>query len=286
VTRVAGREDQRPAHPAPTGRRVEQQPHSAEVDLQFAAGLAVSHRHRRAAGGAAHAKGLQRVAVQSPLRHHHPPPGQQLPGFHRGQALIDNPFLQLIVPGGQRLPRLAPSPGPVRADRLADHRHHRVAELLLTPGPIHTRGERRVDVAVHRLAVRSGQSLYRAEPLTAQPQPENLSDLEHTNLPERHYHLRTAASRPMATKPAAAPQPVDPREVVPLLAEGWSPGRGGTHLKWSHARGGRHVGQPVNDTFKLEARERPQPCVEYESRTTAGRDSPCPFTGHGLAPAA
>ena len=52
-----------------------------------------------APSGAADAEDLQRIALQGPLGDHHSFAGQQLGGLHRGEAIVDQPRLQLVVVG-------------------------------------------------------------------------------------------------------------------------------------------------------------------------------------------
>lgn len=75
---------------------------------------------------------------------------------------------------------LPPASGPMRTYLLADHRHNGIAELIHTSGRVDPGCQRSGHIAAHRLAVRPGQPLYRAQRFLAQLQPENLPDLIHT----------------------------------------------------------------------------------------------------------
>src|SRR5206468_6859123 len=66
-----------------------------------------------------------------------------------------------------------------------------------------------------------------AEPLAPQPQPQNLTNLEHWNLPERHRHLPGPLNGTGGECTLSDTSTGGPR-VVPSLAEGWSHARGGT----------------------------------------------------------
>ena len=76
--------------------------------------------------------------------------------------------------------------------------------------------DRRLHVAAHGLAVHPGQPLDGPLALAPQPQPQDLTYLEHTNLPEAHRRPLdplTDGGESTGSEPAL----VDPR-VVPLLA--------------------------------------------------------------------
>jgi len=74
---------------------------------------------------------LQRIPVQRPLGHHDAAAGQQLPGPHHGQAVIDDHRLELAVMRGQQRPR-RPVPVPaVRADPLGHRGQQLIAQLAL-----------------------------------------------------------------------------------------------------------------------------------------------------------
>jgi len=227
VTRVAGRQDQRPHHPAPAGVPVDDEAHLPEVDLQLTAGLTISHPDRHTPGRAAHTEDLQRVAVQRALRHDHPLADQQLTGLHHSQLLLDQPRLELVVVGHQSRPRRAVTGRAVRAHPLTHHTDQHVGELLLAGLTDKPRLHAGRHIAPDRLAVHHRQPLDRAEPLAPQPQPQNLTNLEHWNLPERHRHLPgplngTGGECTLSDTAAGGPR------VVPSLAEGRSHAPGGT----------------------------------------------------------
>jgi hypothetical protein len=72
------------------------------------------------------------------------------------------------------------------AHRLGHAAHELVGELLLTAGADQAQRLRRADLPAHGLAVHACQPLDRTEPLAAQPQTQQFSNLEHPDLPERH----------------------------------------------------------------------------------------------------
>jgi hypothetical protein len=126
--------------------------------------------------------------VHGALGHHRAPPGEQLPGLDRRQAVIDQPPLQQVVIGHQQAPGGPTTLGAVRTHLLADRAQQLVAQLALAAVADHARLDRCGDIATHRLAVHPHQPLDRAQPLTTHPQAQHLTDLVHTNLPE-HDHL-------------------------------------------------------------------------------------------------
>jgi hypothetical protein len=96
---VAGSENERPAHFLAARGGVGHQSHFAEVDLELAARLAVGHPQGAGAGRAANAEDLERIALQSPFGDNHSFAGQELGGLHCGEAIIDQPRLQLVMVG-------------------------------------------------------------------------------------------------------------------------------------------------------------------------------------------
>ncbi len=127
--------------------------------------------------------------MQRPLRDLDPSAGQQLVGLDHRQSLVDQPRLQLLVMRPQRLPAGAVPVGAVRADPLTHLADQLVAQLALAPVAdqpgLHPGGH----VTLDRLAVHQRQPGDRPFALTPQPQPQDLSDLMHLNLPEAHRHL-------------------------------------------------------------------------------------------------
>jgi hypothetical protein len=102
------------------------------------------------------------------------------------RQLIVGPHHYLLVVGGQQPPPLPVAVAAMRADRLHHHREEHVAGLFVPAVADHTRHLGRCHVAADRLAVHLRQPLDRTEPFPGQPQPEHLTYLEHTHLPERH----------------------------------------------------------------------------------------------------
>jgi len=176
------------AHPAPAGVGVEDQAHLAEVHLQLGPGLAVGHSHGRRPGRAADVEHLQRVAVKRALGQHHAL-ALQFVGLDHGQVLVDQPGLQLVVVGGGHRPGSAVAVGAVGTNRFAHNGNQLVAERLLAGVTVEAGTGGRLHVAPHRLSVDGRQPGDGALPLAPQPQPQDLSNLVHWNLPEAHRHL-------------------------------------------------------------------------------------------------
>jgi hypothetical protein len=72
------------------------------------------------------------------------------------------------------------------AYRLDHAAHQLVGELLLAAGADQAQRLRRADIPANGLAVHACQPLDRTQPLAAQPQTQQFSNLKHTDLPERH----------------------------------------------------------------------------------------------------
>ena len=200
--------------------------------------------------------------MQRALRHHHAPPGQQLAGLDHRQVLIDQPRPQ----HRRDWPPAPPTPAPCprgRCGRTFSQITASTASVSCSSPPARSTPHSTAAATYRRTVLRStvAQPLDRAQPLTAQPQAENLSDLVHTNLPERHRHLRAAASRSMAMTPTATPQPVDPR-VVPLLAERWS------HPRWRNSPQGGPI-LVAGDTYRDQGGQH-HPFRLVDSIETAG----------------
>jgi hypothetical protein len=202
------------ADPPPARFRVRDQTHLPEVDLEFDARFAVGYPHRRAPGRPPHPDDLQGVTVQRALRHRHPPPGEELMRLHHRQAFLLQPRRDLVVVGRQHRPGSAVAVVAMRAHPLTHRRQEHVGELLLAAVPDQAALLGGDHVAAGRLAVHRPQPLDRAEPLTPQPQPQDLTDLEHANLPECHRHLPGPLDGQVTTPPSATPSLVDP-QVVP-----------------------------------------------------------------------
>jgi hypothetical protein len=158
--------------------------HPPEVDLQLIAGLTIGDPHRRAlpAPAAAH---LADVTLHRPQRHHRSPTRQQLVDPHSGQPDLDPPSDDVVV-GRQLLPRRAVTIAAMRTHHLDHRRDELIAQLIDTAIAGQAELLSGAHVAADRLAVHLRPSLYRAQPLTIQPQPEHFSDLVHADLPEHH----------------------------------------------------------------------------------------------------
>jgi hypothetical protein len=79
--------------------------------------------------------------------------------------------------------------GAVRADDLDHSSQQLIGELVLATAPIKAGSFRRPHIAADRLSIHPRQSLDPSQTLSGQPQPQDLPDLEHSDLPERHRRL-------------------------------------------------------------------------------------------------
>ena len=91
--------------------------------------------------------------------------------------------------GDQQPPSLAAAIRSVRTDRLHHHPHEPARQLLVAAVADQPQAYSGVDVAADRLAVHQSQPPHRPEAFAGQPQPQQFSNLEHPNLPERHGRL-------------------------------------------------------------------------------------------------
>jgi hypothetical protein len=229
VPAVTGREDERVRDPVASAHRIGDQAHATEVDLQLVARLAVRHPHRRCPATAA-ATHLEHIALHRPARDHHTPAAQQIMDLHCGEIRL-HPLGDLIVVGGQQPPRLTAAVDPMGTHRLDHHADQHVGQLLLATVPNQPGRLTGGHVAADRLAVQPHQPLDRPDALASQPQPQNLSHLEHANLPERHRRLPNPADRYGGDGTFTGTGAGGPRKVVPSQALGWSHTAGATQLK-------------------------------------------------------
>lgn len=127
------------------------------------------------------------------------------------------------------LPTLATPVRPVRAHPLEHPADELIGQLAFAAVTSQAQLDRGVDVPADRLAVHSRRLGDRPLTLTPQPQPQHLSNLDHTNLPVRHRHLPdpSIGGGESTGNGTAAGGP----RVVPSLADRWSHAPGGTHLK-------------------------------------------------------
>jgi hypothetical protein len=116
--------------------------------------------------------------------------------------------------------------GPDRPHHLCDLAEQLVGQLLLTAVPIEPGRLRSSDIASNRLSVHVGHPADPVQTLAGQKEPEHLFHLVHAHLPVAHL-LLLSAGRLGASAPAGGPAMVDPREVVPSVADEWSHARGG-----------------------------------------------------------
>ena len=184
VPREARDEDQRVGDAVATGERIGDQPHAPEVDLQLIAGLAVGHAHG-ATATAATTDHLRHIALHRARGHRDTTAPQELGDLHRGHT-VAHPRIDLVVTVDQQLPCLATSVAAMRTHGLHDDADERVGELRVAAIAPQPRGHRGVDVTADRLAIHAHQPLRCPDALTGQPQPKHLSNLEHSDLPERH----------------------------------------------------------------------------------------------------
>jgi hypothetical protein len=77
----------------------------------------------------------------------------------------------------------------VRAHRLDHQTDELVGQLLVATVTDQAEPDRGIHVAANGLAVEPDQPFHRPDAPTGQPQPQNLSNLEHSDLPERHRRL-------------------------------------------------------------------------------------------------
>ena len=228
---VAGGEDQRLHHPTPPRLRVDDEPHPPEVDLQLIARLPISDPHRRTTTTAAAAH-LQQIALHRAQRHHHALALEQLVDLHPGQIVLD-PAGDPLVISNKQLPRRAVPVAAMWTDSLHHHPHQHVGQLNLAAVTSQPQLFGGGDVTTDRLAVHLRQPLHRPKPLSGQPQPEDFSNLEHTDLPERHGRLSEPVDGNSGQCTLNRTGAGGPQKVVPSLA-----------LRWSHATGATH-GQVV-----------------------------------------
>lgn len=174
-------------HPPLAGHRVVQQTEPPEIDLQLVTRFAISDPHRRTLPTARTELGRDEPLHRA-LRHHHAVASQQLADLHAGNTRV-HPRLDLVVSASQRRPRLTMTVRAVRAHDLHHPTQHQIGQLDDTTLDGDANLDRSVDIAAHRLAIHQGQPGHCPKPLTAQPQPQHFSNLEHRNLPEHHRRL-------------------------------------------------------------------------------------------------
>jgi hypothetical protein len=124
--------------------------------------------------------------VQRPLRHDHAAAAEQVMDLAHREPVPVQPVVDQAVVGDQQAPRLAVAADAVGAHRLDHAAHKLVGELGLAAGADQTQRLRRADLPAHGLSVHARQPLDRSQPLAAQPQTQQFSNLEHPNLPKRH----------------------------------------------------------------------------------------------------
>lgn len=172
-------------HPAASRDRISDQPQPAKVQLALHPRLPISHPHRRPP--AAKSALLDGEAVQCPVGHHHPAPGQLAVDVHQLQPVIDPGPDPLPLPlTGQRLPRRTVPRRPHRTHRSHHHTQQLITQLGLTtvadqPGLLPRGHITPGGLAVHPRPLRRP-----AQPVTGQPGPQHLPNLDHMHLPVHH----------------------------------------------------------------------------------------------------
>ncbi len=173
------------AHSAPSGHRVEEQPHAPEVDLQFVPGLSVCHPDRGAATPTRSTQ-LRAEALEGADGDRDALTDEKAVDLHHGQVLVFYPGPDLLLVRLEPPPRSPVSVGSVRPDPFHHQGHEDVAELVFTASAIEPCLNRCRHVTADGLAVDPRQSFDCPQSLAPQPQPEHFSHLEHTHLPEGH----------------------------------------------------------------------------------------------------
>ena len=217
------------ADPAPIGGGVIEDPHAPEVDLELLARLTVRDAHGCAATPAGPAQ-LGAVALEGARRDADPLAGEQGVDLGDGQSVLVEPFLDGFSMGLEPTPGRPVAVNAMRPDPLEYLSDEHVAQLGFSGVALEAQLARCLHVAPDGLAVDADQLLDRAQPLAAQPEPEHLFHLVHGYLPESHRRSSdplTVGGECTGSRTGAGGSP----GVVPLLAEGWSHGGGGTQLK-------------------------------------------------------
>ncbi len=106
--------------------------------------------------------------------------------LHDGQPVFAQPRLELVAVTVKQPTGVAPPVGAMRPHPLHHQTNEYVTQLVVVAAPIEAELDGGIDVTADRLAVHPRQLADRPLTLPAQPQPQNLSYFEHTNLPERH----------------------------------------------------------------------------------------------------
>ena len=208
-------DDQRLAHPPALAVGHEAQP--AEVDLALTARRRVVDAHRRRAPSRPAA--LDRKARQRAMRNLDTPAGQQHADLdHR--ELLGDPLGDLRFLRQQRPPARAVAIEAVRADPFAHLADQLVGELLDAAGAVDTELDRRRDVAPCRRAGHADRLGHRPLTLPAEPPAQQLFDLDHRDLPERHWASSAPASE---AEPNCCPAGVGGCSGGPTTGNGGGP---------------------------------------------------------------
>ncbi|HEV7450633.1 MAG TPA: hypothetical protein VGO16_04450 [Pseudonocardiaceae bacterium] len=123
--------------------------------------------------------------MQRPVGHQHTPPREQISDLDRRQVLAD-PLADLLPLGLQRVPGRAVPAGACRPHGRHHLTDHLVSQLPQATFADHTGRLGGDYIAACGLAVHSRLPGHRTQPPTAQPPPQDLTYLNHRNLPKRH----------------------------------------------------------------------------------------------------
>ena len=116
---------------------------------------------------AADAEDLERIALQCAFGDDHSLAGQELGGLHCGQAIVDQPGLQLVMVGLEGRPGLPVPIAAVGPGLLADLGHELVVQSVFAGAPLQAGLGRGGNVALDGLSVQAHQHRDRACPFAA-----------------------------------------------------------------------------------------------------------------------
>ena len=181
-------EDQRVHPPRLPGLRVHQQTQLREVELALHPRRPVRDPDRARPDPKPALR--HREPVQRPVRHPHPPPGQQLLDLHDAQRVPPvtslDPGPDLLLMCQQQLPRLAVPVRACRTDRVDDLADELVGDRAHARVADQPSGLGRGDVPASGLAVHPRPLGRLPQPRSLQPRTQHLTHLNHADLPESH----------------------------------------------------------------------------------------------------
>ena len=171
-------------------------------------------------------------------------------GLFDRELVADEQGLVLIVVGLDQLPGRAVAVGAMKADLLADLADQLVGDLGFAPISVNSAGTSRLEMSADGLSMHRGHSLDRAQALTAQPQPQELTDLETREPPGMTSPPSWAAWVWRRVQPQRRRRwwmlrggPITGERVVPCC---WR------NSSWSHATGGRQEAGRLGEQFAPE----------------------------------